>query len=491
MEKFNILNTFFNIISNNESAYIRDLFSDYQYLQEFKKWLNDKNISFECLTAIDEEAMKMIRPHMKSFEVDILLHIPFEEEVKSIIHNYEDRLQVVMIPSLGKKIKYSLDIHDEEIDYYEIEDVFHYNDLSFLDPFPSFLTALDQVDEWGGALIFSKDNEVFYPISSKEESLFVSNVLKKKDSIFYLLKKEYENSYFLHLSDLHLGRDKSQKGLNQLTSSLNSLIPKLSSTYPIKALITGDLMDSPNRKNMYLANDFMNDLKKKYKANVTFILGNHDVIVHGFNLLRRQKSKVVAYLLGENIKVFEQEKIIIIKIDTTSEGNLARGKVGIRQLNEIDDELEAISHLEEYTMIVMLHHHVYPIDKAQFLKTKWHEKTFINHIIETSKELIDANLLIEWLDKKNIHYVLHGHKHLPFFRKIDDKYIVSGGSSTGGLKESKSKYISYNLLKYDVKEKIMKTCLIFYDDKAKADCQRVEVYLFEEEKYEVNGNDEG
>jgi hypothetical protein len=37
----------------------------------------------------------------------------------------------------------------------------------------------------------------------------------------------------------------------------------------------------------------------------------------------------------------------------------------------------------------------------------------------------------------------------------------------------------------------MKTCLIFYDDKAKADCQRVEVYLFEEEKYEVNGNDEG
>ena len=35
-------------------------------------------------------------------------------------------------------------------------------------------------------------------------------------------------------------------------------------------------------------------------------------------------------------------------MDTTSEGNLARGKVGHRQLNEIDDELEAIDHLEDY-----------------------------------------------------------------------------------------------------------------------------------------------
>ena len=61
-------------------------------------------------------------------------------------------------------------------------------------------------------------------------------------------------------------------------------------------------------------------------------------------------------------------------MDTTSEGNLARGKVGKRQLDEIDDELSAIDHLEEYTLLVMLHHHVYPINKAEFIKTKWHEK---------------------------------------------------------------------------------------------------------------------
>ena len=44
---------------------------------------------------------------------------------------------------------------------------------------------------------------------------------------------------------------------------------------------------------------------------MTFILGNHDVIVHGFNFARNQKSIVIAYLLGENVKVLEQEKMCI------------------------------------------------------------------------------------------------------------------------------------------------------------------------------------
>ena len=54
------------------------------------------------------------------------------------------------------------------------------------------------------------------------------------------------------------------------------------------------------------------------------------MIVHGFNMARNQKSKVIAYLLGESIKVLEKEKLILIKMDTTSEGNLARGKVNLK-----------------------------------------------------------------------------------------------------------------------------------------------------------------
>lgn len=34
-------------------------------------------------------------------------------------------------------------------------------------------------------------------------------------------------------------------------------------------------------------------------------------------------------------------------------------------------------------------------------------------------------------------------------------------SATGGLKESRSRYISYNIMKYDIQEKKMKLCMIF------------------------------
>ena len=63
-------------------------------------------------------------------------------------------------------------------------------------------------------------------------------------------------------------------------------------------LITGDLMNSPNRKNMYAASHFMNRLKRKYHSDVTFVLGNHDVIVYGLNLLKKTKRQKVGSLFA-------------------------------------------------------------------------------------------------------------------------------------------------------------------------------------------------
>ena len=69
--------------------------------------------------------------------------------------------------------------------------------------------------------------------------------------------------------------------------------------------------------------------------------------------------------------------------------------------------------------------------------------------------------MIEWLQKRNIHYVFHGHKHLPFFREVDGCYYMVPGSATGGLKESRSRYISYNIMKYDIQEKKNETMYDF------------------------------
>lgn len=485
VKEFAFINTFFNIVYQNELAYMRDFLSSYEYMMQFYEWLKSRHIECKSLTMISENDFALLSKKIKAQDVDHILHISFYEDMCRISQDYCESIHIIYIPGLYHEDIINIPFQTyQNVYFYQISEPFHREDLSFFDPFQAFFCAMNHADLWPGVLIFNQTQHVFSPIHSQADVDQLYDHIDQQDDLFEVYGDVSHDLYFIQLSDLHLGQNKHQKGLLQLYNSLAQMIPQIQTPYQLKFLITGDLMESPNRRNMYLANDFMNYLKKVYKADVTFILGNHDVIVHGFNFARNQKSKVIAYLLGENIKVLEKEKIILIKMDTTSEGNLARGKVGQRQLDEIDDELEAIDHLEDYTMILMLHHHVYPITKAQFIKTKWHEKTFINKIVETSKVLVDAPLLIDWLEKRDIRYIFHGHKHLPFFRKKGKRYFVSAGSATGGLKENKSRYISYNIMKYNTIEKEMKTCMIFYDDKAKAERQRVEVYLFREESYE-------
>lgn len=485
VKEFDFINTFFNIVYRNELAYMRDFMSSYEYIEEFREWLKQRNIDCPSLSMITANDIALLPKKIKAQDVEHILHISFYEDMLNLSEYYHDKTHILYIPGLHheKMIDFSFQSY-QDVYFYTIKEPFHQEDLSFFDPFGAFFCAMNHADLWPGILIFNEEQRVFSSLSTMAEVEELCKHIDHQDNLFEIYGNNQDDLYMIQLSDLHLGMNRHQKGLVQLYNSLDQMVSKLQTPHQLKFMITGDLMESPNRKNMYLANDFMNYLKKTYKADVTFILGNHDVIVHGFNFARNQKSKVIAYLLGENIKVLEKEKIILIKMDTTSEGNLARGKVGQRQLDEIDDELEAIEHLEEYTMILLLHHHVYPITKAQFIKTKWHERTFINKIVETSKVLADAPLLIDWLEKKNIRYIFHGHKHLPFFREKGHRYFISAGSATGGLKESQSRYISYNVIKYNTMDKEMKTCMIFYDDKAKAERQRVEVYLFREEHYE-------
>lgn len=483
MSEINFINTFFNIIYQNETAYIRDLMSSYDYLLAFCDWLSSRNINCQCLRKIQKNDYSLLNNQLKLCNIEIILHLPLKEYFEKLSKKYLNKVHMIYIPGCN----HNVDINYKEINYknayiYIIHDKFYEDDLSFFDPFPAFFCAINHADEWPGVLVFQNEKGVFIPLKTNDEFKNILDEFDQHVDLFTKYNDFQDDLYFIQLSDLHLGSNKKEKGLKQLYQSLNGIIPKLYTNSQIQFLITGDLMESPNRKNMYLANDFMNHLKKEYKANVTFILGNHDMIVHGVNIARRQKSKVIAYLLGENVRIFEKEKIIIIKMDTCSEGYLARGKVGQRQLDEIDDELSAIEKIEDYTLIVMLHHHVYPLSKAQFIKTKWHEKTFINRLVETSKVLVDAPLLIEWLKQRKIKYIFHGHKHLPYFREKDGSYYIGAGSATGGLKESKSRYISYNIVRYNQREQKMKTCMIFYDDKAKAERQRIEVNVFKEKK---------
>lgn len=487
MNEYDLMNAYLHLIDNNSTTFLYRVLEKYENLDSMNKWLLQRGITFGFLESLTRENFPLRIRNYQLDSFDALLQRDFKTDFHAFREAENKKYQVIFLSGFEKENEinqsfvskeYCESFASELCSIYYCTQIQEEKELSFNGPHPYFLEALYQIDHWPGILVFKETKWSFYPITTLQQ---VNEVFKKiqEHAVFDNTHQQEEDSYIIQLSDLHLGTKNKAKGKVVLEESLAELCPSLRSKYPIKFLITGDLMNSPNRKNMYEASSFMNMLKKEYKGDVTFILGNHDVIVHGFNFMKRQKAKVVAYLLGENIKVLEREKIILIKINSTVEGNLARGKVGKIQLDEIDEELAGIENIEEYTLMAMVHHHVLEIPRDDFLKAKWHEKIFVGKIVENSKVLMDAEELIAWLHLHRIEYIFHGHKHLPFFNYHQGLHVISGGSSCGGgAKESKSRYLSYNVLKYDQQKKKLKYCFIFYDDMTKQERQRIKVHVF-------------
>lgn len=478
---FDFINAIIHLLYENPDVFITTLFSSIPTHHEMKKWMMDQNIDFQWLKRIKEDDLPLLTGRKEVIQIEALLRMDIQGELDAFIVKNRSETHYLLFPGKNQQDPINqcfIDQHYIETLQKQCPGMIFYppepydeDRYMFSNPAHSLMQALFNADQWPGILKIHDDEICFIPIHSKDEMECV--ILRGLVS-----QEKPDETFFIHLSDLHLGSKKHNSGATALIRALDHLYPSLPKENQTKILITGDLMNSPNRKNMYLASGLMNDLKKRYKADISFILGNHDVIVHGLNLLRVQKAKVVAYLLGENIKVLEKEKIIIIKINSAYEGNLARGKVGIQQLEEIDEELSAITDLDSYQLMVMIHHHVFPIDKADFLKKKWNEKKVLRKIVETSKELVDSDILIDWLEKRHVQYILHGHKHIPYFRKYHQFYVISCGSSCGYLKESKMKYLSYNILKYDNQTHQMKVCLICYEAANGNEGRRIEVHLF-------------
>lgn len=479
MNSYDLINMYYNFIFNNDTKSFLRVYENYEHIVLLRQWLKNNNMSLSFINQVYEDSYMTVYRAKNLERYDIAFKTNFQKDFNQFQKEELEKYQVLFL-SGEVPISSLIDIKDYQFDNvrsFLIDDIVQ-DDLSVDGPYVHFLQALYQIDCWPGVLVFKDKQSIFFPAEHKND---VDEIFKliHQDKIFEKTIDNEQDNYFIQLSDLHLGTKTTDYGLSVLYNNLDELYATLPQKKQIKFLITGDLMNSPNRKNMYAASTFMNQLKRRYHGDVTFVLGNHDVIVHGLNLLKRQKTKVVAYLLGENIKVFHDLKMIVIKIDSTSQGNLARGKVGSRLLQEIEDELLSIENIEEYTLIAMLHHHILPLKKDEFLKVKWNEKLFMGKIADSTKALQDADDVLKWLNKLHIRYVFHGHKHIPCVVKKDQTYIMAGGASCGGeTKERKSRYLNYNLLKFNKDKKQFQYCFTFYDDMTKKERHRVKVTLF-------------
>lgn len=487
MNEYDLINCYLNLIFDDSITYFNRILDGYRGLCQFRKWMRKRNINLNAIENIGYDTFMAISKAKRVDQITERFDPKHLQELVDYINIERNKYQIVILSSFDYNESINIyltskqiikDFSSDKVSVINCHSLLKKDDLTFYGPFKHFVSALYQIDRWPGLLIFKGEDWSFVPVYTIKD---IQDVMFKidHDTIFSSKYLSPYDSYFIQLSDLHLGSKKKNQGRLALEESLDETYKQLRSYYQLKFLITGDLMNSPNRKNMYEASGFMKLLKNRYNGDVSFILGNHDVIVNGFNIFKRQKSKVIAFLLNESIKVFEEEKIILIKIDSTVEGNLARGKVGQKQLSDIDEELENIPNLQEYTLVAMLHHHLFQITRDEFLKQRWREKVFVGRIMDSSKALVDSQELVWWLRKHQIQYVLHGHKHLPFFNNHDGMYVIAAGSSCGsGAKESDSRYLSYNVLKYNHRYKRFKYCFIIYDDMTLQDRQRIIVNMF-------------
>ena len=331
--------------------------------------------------------------------------------------------------------------------------------------YPPFEHLIYHLKSMPYLFVFNEDEYYFISIDSRMKLMNILEKINEGEHPREFSKKQQDPmAYLIQLSDLHFGPKKHRAYKDHLLRLIDQQCARLPKNAIIKFFITGDLMDSPSRKNMYEATEFLNELKRRYHAEVQFVLGNHDMIVKGINIFKRQKAKVVAYILGENVRVLEDLKIVLIKMNSSLSGNFARGKIGRRQLEEIDDELTTIQNLDSYTPIVMVHHHLTPIHKAAFLKKNWREKTFVGKIANVTKALIDSELVLEWMKQRHVHYAFHGHQHIPDLNVVDGMYLIGAGSSTGVMKDIVDSYLSYNIAQYDLNKRKIVSCTLFYED---------------------------
>lgn len=335
--------------------------------------------------------------------------------------------------------------------------------------FPNFEVALRQADLWPAVLFWENSEDyVFIPIKDEAELLHLYKIVKwERHPIDELRRiaefKKKENYYLFQLSDLHFGARNVDVAEQRLKTLVKSQLSKIDAEDRVNFVVTGDAVDSPKQTTETSYSNFAEFIEDRCGRKPIRVLGNHDINNHGIAVSRGKQR--IANIVGEypKIEIIEESKVILLLFNSNTNGNLAEGEIGTTQMAKMGNLLDEVTNLESYLLIAVLHHHLLPIPTPDYYRQKWFEKILPGNSLDMSLRLIDADLFLEWLHRRKVRIVLHGHKHIPFFAKKGEITVIGCGSSTGQIvhKEKGKTYISYNLIKIG-KQKV--TCTQFAEE---------------------------
>jgi predicted phosphodiesterase len=346
--------------------------------------------------------------------------------------------------------------------------------IVIFDAFPNFEVALRQADLWPAVLFWDSKNFAFVPVEHYKELLSLYETVKDKGCGYIgelkriAQKKKKANNYIFHLSDLHFGAGNVDSTGQRLKSLVKSQFKTIDDNDNVEFVITGDAIHSPNRTNENYYRNFSDNLETYRSKPPIRILGNHDIHRCGLAFLRNRH--IVANIAGNypKIKHLHEHKVALLLFNSNTNGDLARGEIGTAQMSRMGNLLDKDKDLKDYLLIAVMHHHLWK-PPSDYYNEKWY-KIWLNSLLDETMKLTDAEDFTEWLQQRNVKFVLHGHKHRPF--RVEDKGInvICCGSSTGksNHRENVKTYTSYNLLKIsEMTVTITQFAEEVYDDKVK------------------------
>jgi len=349
--------------------------------------------------------------------------------------------------------------------------------ITIFDAFPNFDFALRQLDLWPAVMFWNNRNGfIFAPVNriNELEEMYAIMHYEKRDSFGEL--QRYVSSkiktpmphYYLHLSDLHFGAKKTPVNVRRLRTLVDKQIDSFTKENiesTVNFVITGDVVDSPKPKNTtdYLNfRDFINE-RSSNSFSPLAVFGNHDINSHGLSINNNNQQLITAVGFYPKIEIDDDIRVIFLLFNSNSNGFLAEGEIGTDQLSEMGNQIDKIlknDKFSDYKLVAVLHHHVVKIPNPEWRTKRWYKKLIPEGFLEKVLRLRDADIFKEWLQRRGIKLVLHGHKHVPYIGVDGEINIVACGSSTGKIEntDKQKTYISYNIIKFNKNTVICTLC---------------------------------
>ena len=244
----------------------------------------------------------------------------------------------------------------------------------------------------------------------------------------------------LHLSDLHVGKSRSEK--KNLKLIVKTIVESYSNV-KLTILLTGDIVDDGQKKQYKETKEILKPLCDNPNFNVWPVPGNHDYGWNGIHA-KRQRFKYFkkAFYDLENVsyphvKIDSFGHLFIglnsMKAETDFwDGLLADGELGSRQIHNLSGILNSVDALppserKKKKVVVHLHHHPFLYPDENFIEEGIE---YVGHWLKDGEGLMGVIA-----GRIDMLLFGHEHRHLNFFETDICKdyripWILSCGKST-------------------------------------------------------------